>query len=166
MIRLPRPTRRERPPADVAPGERVLAWCRAADGEVLAGTRDALHLPEVRIPWEEVQAAEWDSDDDLLVVSEVGTWGEERPVHSFSIDDPGRLLELVRERVTASVVLQRHVPLDRRRGLRVVARRAPHGNGPIRWIHEYDEGVDPDDPEVRAAARDALELAQRDVGLP
>ena len=65
----------------------------------------------------------------MLRVSEVGAWGEPRPEHRFVIDEPGRLLELVRERVTASVVLQRHVPVDGRRGVRVIARRAPGGAG-------------------------------------
>ena len=82
------------------------------------------------------------------------------------LDEPGRLLELVHERVTASVVLQRHVRLGRGRGLRVIARRAPSGAGGVQWVYEYDEGVDPDDPAVRTAAREALEVAQRDVGLP
>ena len=57
-------------------------------------------------------------------------WGEQRPEHAFAIDEPGRLLELVRERVTASVVLQRHVPVDGRRGVRVIARRAPAADRP------------------------------------
>ena len=60
------------------------------------------------------------------------------------------MLELVRERVTASVVLQRHVAVSGRRGLRVIARRAPRGNAPVDWFFEYDAGVDPDDAEVRA----------------
>ncbi|MBI2243001.1 MAG: hypothetical protein HYU55_03290, partial [Nocardioides sp.] len=68
------------------------------------------------------------------------------------------------ERVTASIVLQRHVPVDERRGLRVIARRAPSGNRPVQWVYEYDEGVDPDDPEVRRLAREALAAAQQDVG--
>ena len=87
-------------------------------------------------------------------------------MHTATLDEPGRLLELVHERVTASVVLQRHVSLGGRRGLRVIARRAPSGAGGVQWVYEYDEGVDPDDPAVRAAAREALELARRDVGLP
>ncbi|MEC9051285.1 MAG: hypothetical protein VX747_02415, partial [Actinomycetota bacterium] len=42
-------------------GERVLAWARAADGSVVAGSRDALHArsPEgddLRIAWEQVEA--------------------------------------------------------------------------------------------------------------
>lgn len=158
------------PRVDVPRGERVLASATASDGTVLAGTRDAFYVVRDgdtrRVAWEQVEAAGWDRDTDIFRLSEVGVWGEQRPVHTATLDEPGRLLELVHERVTASVVLQRHVGLGRRRGLRVIARRAPSGAGDVQWVYEYDEGVDPDDPEVRAAARDALELAQRDVGLP
>lgn len=158
------------PHVDVGPREKVLAVTTAADGAVLAGTRDAFYLRRdgetLRVPWEQVEAAGWDRDTDTFRLSEVGTWGEQRPVHTATLTDPGRLLELVHERVTASVVLQRHVSLGRRRSLRVIARRAPSGAGGVQWVYEYDEGVDPDDPEVRAAAREALEMARRDVGLP
>jgi hypothetical protein len=158
------------PRVDVVPGEKVLAAATAVDGTVMAGTRDAFYVvvgdETRRVPWEQVEAAGWDRETDTFRLSEVGSWGEQRPVHSAVLDDPGRLLELVHERVTASVVLQRHVRLGRGRGLRVIARRAPSGAGGVQWVYEYDEGVDPDDPAVRAAAREALEVAQRDVGLP
>ena len=161
-----RSLRRARPSIEVGAGESVLAWAEATDGTVVAGTRDAIYVGAERLPWEQVEAAEWDRDEDLLRISEVGTWGEERVEHAFSFDHPRRLLELVRERVTASIVLQRHVVVAGRRGLRVIARRAPSGSGGVQWIYEYDEGVDPDDPTVRDAARSALEAMRRDVGLP
>lgn len=170
-----------RPKIEVAAGERVLAWCTATiDGPdggevVLAGTRDALYLDgrrdaEVvgdgtRLPWEEVEAADWDVDTESFRVSEVGRWGYERLEHRFTITDPGRLLELVRERVTASVVFQRHIPIRGVRGVRVIARRAPRGDSPLHWIYEYDAGIDPDDPEVRALASAALDLARDEVGI-
>ncbi|MCK9824973.1 hypothetical protein NOCD_15925 [Nocardioides cavernae] len=158
------------PTVAVAAGERVLAAATASDGTVLAGTRDAFYVvaggETRRVPWEQVEAADWDRDTDSFRLSEVGTWGAQRPVHTATLEEPGRLLELVRERVTASVVLQRHVTVGGRRGLRVIARRAPAGTGRIQWVYEYDEGVDPDAPAVRAAARSALEAMQRDVGLP
>lgn len=154
-------------PVPVEPGERVLAWCEAEDGTVVAGTRDALYLtgdPGVRVPWELVEAADWDRDTSTLRVSEVGTWGEERPVHELVLAEPQRLLELLRERVTASIVLQRHVPVERRGGLRVIARRAPRGHLPLFWVFEYDEGVDPEDPEVQELRRQALAAAHAEVG--
>jgi hypothetical protein len=157
--------RRSRPSLEVAPGERLLSWAETDAGEVVGGTRDALYVGSVaRIPWEQVEAADWDKDSSVLRVVEVGTWGEERPEHVLTIEEPGRLLELVRERVTASVVLQRHVALEGRRGVRVIARRAPRGDRPVQWFYEYDEGVDPADPVVREAAGRALAEARDELG--
>jgi hypothetical protein len=158
--------RREPAPLTVAPGESVLAWTRSTDGRVVAGTRDAVYVDGERIPWEQVEAADWDRDTDVFRISEVGTWGEPRAQHALTLAEPGRLLELVRERVTASVVLQRHVPVTGRHGLRVIARRAPRGDQPITWAYEFDAGIDPDDPDVQAAAAAALRVAREDVGLP
>ena len=155
----------KRPPFEVAPGERVLAWTEATTGEVLAGTREALYLDGTRLAWEDVEAADWDRDTEVFRVVEVGTWGERRAEHRFAIAEPRRLLELVRERVTASVLLVRHVPIDGRRGVRVIARRAPAGDRGVRWVYEYDEGIDPDDPAVRLAAETALAAARSEVGL-
>jgi hypothetical protein len=163
--------RRTTPSIAVPTGETVLAASTAEDGTVLAGTRDAFYAQApgadvVRVPWEQVEAADWDRDTETFRLSEVGAWGEPRREHVAVLSEPGRLLELVRERVTASVVLQRHVRVQGRRGLRVIARRAPRGDRPVEWMYEYDVGVDPDDPQVATAAREALEVARRDVGLP
>jgi hypothetical protein len=153
-----------------AVGERVLAWAESTSGQVAAGTRDALYVTvpgsdaQTRVPWEQVEAADWDRDTSQLRVTEVGSWGEARIEHILTIEEPGKLLELVRERVTASVVLQRHVPISGRRGVRVIARRAPRGDRPLAWFYEYDEGVDPDDPGVRVAAEAALAAARDEVG--
>jgi hypothetical protein len=154
----------KRPAIEVASGERVLAWTEATTGEVLAGTREALYLPGVRLGWEDVEAADWDRETEEFRVAEVGRWGEPRVEHRYVISEPRRLLELVRERVTASVLLVRHVPLDGRRGVRVIARRTPAGDRALRWIYEYDAGIDPDDPTVRLAAETALASAQDEVG--
>ncbi len=135
----------------------------------MLGTRDALYLDSTRLPWEQVEAATWDVDRSLLRVSEVGSWGEPRVEHALTLLESGRdadrLLQLVRERVTASVVISRHVPIDGRRGVRVVARRAPSGRSPVHWVYEYDAGVDPDDPFVQTAAAQALDAARDDLGL-
>jgi hypothetical protein len=166
---------RRRTPVRVERGEKLLADAVAEEAH-LGGTRDALYVVRnlgtslaleetVRIPWEDVQAADWDAETTTLRVTEVGTWGEQRPEHVFTLPEPGRLLELIRERVTASIVLQRHVPIRGRKGLRVIARRAPRGDRPISWIYEFDAGIDPDDPAVRTAAAEALAAAQAEVGV-
>ena len=90
--------RRTPPPVAVGPGEKVLAWTTADSGQALAGTRDAFYVVRDgetrRVPWEQVEAANWDRDTDTFRLSEVGSWGEERPVHTATLTDPGRLLEL------------------------------------------------------------------------
>ena len=152
---------------ELAPGESELARATSGSGLVV-GTREALYVPtivgHVRVPWEQVEAADWDQDGDVLRVREVGTWGERRSEYHVAIAEPGRLLELVRERVTATVLLQRHVAIEGSRGVRVIARRAPSGSREVTWLFEYDEGIDPDDPVVAHAADAALETAREEVG--
>jgi hypothetical protein len=156
--------------AGLARGEKVLAAARSEDGTWALGTRDVLVLlpaeeaGPTRIPWERVQAADWSRDDDRLRVSEVGEYGRPRPVHELVLAEPGLLLQLVRERVTASVVVQRRVEVASGRGLTVVGRRPPRG-GEVTRAYELDPGVDPDDPEVREAAEAGLRRAAEELGL-
>lgn len=150
---------------DLGRGEKMLAGAVTEDGTGVAGTRDALYVGGARLPWESIERADWDADTTTLSVAEVGSWGSARPVHDLVLPEPRRLLELVRERVTASVVLQRHVPIRGRRGVMVIGRRAPRGDQPLRWVYEFEEGIDPDDPEVMRLAEEALQRAQDEVGL-
>ena len=154
--------RRTRPSVEVAPGERTLAAALTADGRPVCGTRDALYLP-FRIPWEQVETADWDSETSTLRVLETDA---EPFTLVLEPDEPRRLLELIRERVTASVVIQRHVAVEGSRGLRIIARRAPGARSDLTWRTRYDEGIDPEDPDVRRVAAEALAAARTDVGLP
>ncbi|QIG42768.1 hypothetical protein G5V58_08210 [Nocardioides anomalus] len=156
--------RRDVPDVAVDPGEKVLAHATSPDGPV-AGTGAALYLPDGhRIPWESIEAADWDLDSTTFKVSEVGTWGEQRAAYALTLDEPDRLLQLVRERVTATILLQRHVAMRGTKGVRVIARRAPTGERRVTWLFEYDEGIDPDDPFVAQAAQEALLSAREEVG--
>ena len=149
-------------------GDKVLAAAVTADGTWLLGTRDALVVVEegttARILWERVETADWDRDQDRLRIAEAADFGQVRPVHEYVVPDPGVMLPMIRERVTASVLLQRRVDVAGKRGLRVIARRPPCGHGEISWAYELDPGTDPDDPAVQAAAADALRAAQDELG--
>jgi hypothetical protein len=158
-------------PAEVAArvDGRALAFARSVDGTWVVGTRTALVVlrPDhaEHIPWERIEGADWDRDASRLRFSEVGRYGAPRPAYTFAMPEvePGGLLQLIRERVTASVVLQRGRLVSGKRGLKVIGRRSPAG-GPISWMHEYDDGVDPEDPEVVAVAAALLAQARADVG--
>lgn len=162
------PPFRPRPQLEVAPGERLLAWATVphptpSGPTVVGGTRAALYLPR-RVPWEQVASADWDHEESTLRVREVRPFGEQSPVHVVRLDQADRLLQLVRERVTASIAVQRHVAVQGRKGVRVLARRAPAAPGDLAWFVEYDDGLDPADPQVDAVVQEALALARRDVG--
>jgi len=145
--------------ATVAPGERVLASAPVmASDDVVAGTREALYVAGERLPWERLHDARWDSESSILTVTE-----NDRTVHRIAVDGPARLLQLVRERVTASVVVQRSIQLPVGTA-RVVARRAGGGAREITWTVEYDDLADPDDPAVIALVQAAFARAQDDLG--
>ena len=153
--------------AGLARGDKVLASAQAADGSWLLGTRRSLVLllseGVEHLAWEEVEDAAWDQEEGRLRVTGVGSYGEPRPSYDFTMEDPALLLQLIRERVTASIVLQRRVPVRGKLGLTVIGRRSPVG-GPVAWMHAYDPGLDPGDPEVVAVADLALVKAQAEVG--
>lgn len=147
--------------------ERVLAAAAADDGAWLVGTRDRLHAvgDQPRSwPWEQVLRADWDEEKRRLEVVPVGEYGAPVERRSFTLDGAADLLTLVRERVSASVVLQRWVQVRGRRGFRVFARRPPRG-GQVTWAFELDDGVDPADPAVREAMDEALAQAQMSLGV-
>lgn len=149
-------------------GERPLAAARADDGTWLVGTRDRLHAvgePAARWPWEQVLRADWDDELRRLVVVPVGDYGTPVDRRAFVLEASADLLTLVRERVSASVVLQRRVAVSGKRGFHVFARRPPRG-GPVTWAFELDAGIDPEDPAVRTAMDAALADAQSSLGVP
>lgn len=153
----------------VTSGERPVAGAEAADGTSVVATRDALFLARAgavarRLAWEEIQDARWDPESHTFRVSEVGTWGEVRPEHVVELHEATLLLEFVRDRVTSSIVLQHDVTVPGHGNIRVIARRAPSRDLPLRWVVEYDDEVDPSRDAVREAALAALARARDEVG--
>lgn len=165
-------------------GERILASSLDASGRWVVGTDRALYVPADQAPkarfhrlaWERVEHAEWDLDARVLRVTQTAPLGERLPVwvvRFAAAPDAGletvvptetfRLLSLIRERITASVVLDRPVRLASGGGARVIARRSPGMPGEMTWAVALDEGVDPDDPRVRAEAEAALEMVRSEV---
>lgn len=154
--------RRERPPADVlsrltlAPGERPLAWARDRDDRWYVGTDRALHLADGagfrRLGWEEIERADWQRESQQLAVVEAADWGEAERRNEIAMAEPGELVDLLRERVTRSVLTTAYVKVRGRAGISVVARRSPVSDGPVHWSFVLAEGLDPDDPDVADAA--------------
>jgi hypothetical protein len=150
-------------------GERPLAFAADDAGGWVVGTRDRLHLVAAdgsaeSWGWEVVHRADWDKETQQLTVEPVQDYAAPVVRHTRMLPEPGDLVPLVRERVTATVVVQQRVQVSGKKGFRVIGRRPPTG-GEVVWAFELDEGLDPDDPAVREATARALAEAQASVGL-
>ncbi|MFI6926677.1 hypothetical protein ACIBIZ_42565 [Nonomuraea spiralis] len=152
--RLPADVRRS---LDTRQGERVLTFTETGDGHLVA-TNLALFLSDgTRVPYEEIDKASWD-DEGLRVVTTAG----ER--HFERVAEPRMVPETIRERVNSTIVVNKRVSLPGRGGVRLVARRPPGGEV-LGWTLVFDEGLDPDDPGLRAQAEQALEGVRRSMGV-
>jgi hypothetical protein len=145
-------------------GQRVLAAAPLTGGGWVAASEHALHLSGPSLPWYTLLRAAWDRDHDLLTVESLAVDGLPGGTHLLPLDEPGRLPELVRERVTASIVMTERVQITDRRGVRVVARRVP-GSTELTWQVVLDEGLDPRDPVLAARAHQALADVRARAGL-
>jgi len=143
------------------------------DTHVWVGTRAALYVPGEldhgepyrRVPWASIDRADWNDADQELRITELAGFGQPMPRSVGRLRGADRLLQLVRERVTASVVAVRTVPLQGRLGVRVIARRDPDRSGELTWSAVLDSGLDATDPAVIDAAQEALERVRAEVGL-
>ncbi len=113
----------------LAPAERVLAWSSLVGGGAAVATMGGLRIltPRGKLisqPWVGVDHAVWDQDSAMLVI----WWVDSRQTTPLEIlDDVGRLPEVIRERVQASVVLTSSVVLPGGRIARVALRRDASG---------------------------------------
>jgi hypothetical protein len=122
-------------PADAAEAlglsgsDRVLAWSLLAGGGAAAAMADGLRIvtPRGKLisrEWLDVDHAAWDQDSAMLAIWWVGS-RQTTPLEI--VDDEGRLPEVVRERVQASVVLSSDVALPGGRSAKVALRRGTDG---------------------------------------
>lgn len=165
--------RRPRPPAEAVarldPDERVVSWGTAPGGGAVVATPLGLWLPGAteRLPWHLVDKATW-RNDTLTLVPAVDTGDGvlvEQAPRAVRLDEAQDLPQTVRVRVQKAIAFTRHHPLPGGRlGVRVVGRRVPGRDG-VTWQLVFDEGVDRDDPAVRAAAAAYVEQARAELGL-
>jgi hypothetical protein len=137
---------------DLHPGERVIAIGRSPDGGWVVATGLALVSADGRTPWTDVAHAQWYDDESVLAIEQVPGAGAARRIH---LTEPGRVPETVHERVMASIVLSRRVPLPTGGSVRIVARRADRSSDTV-WQVVPEPGTDLTAPGAREAADAAL----------
>jgi hypothetical protein len=155
-----------RVPAEVkalmAAGERPLAWSPTVpDGWAVASSeRFVCTAPRIDQRWVEVLGASWDQP-----ILELALW---QPVgqgtHRVNLREGQVLPQVVRERITASFVVQRYVTIRGSKGVRLLARRDPATDA-ITWQKVLDPGLDGADPAVAAAVDRALADVRDNYGV-
>lgn len=151
--------------------ERVLAAAPLVNRRWVVGTTTALHVVDPEAGgasadeswgWDRVAAVVWSDTASMLQVSLAD---ERRQLELELAGKSGYLPEVIRERVEASVVISRRIPVTGRRGVRVAIRRAAPGAALTTQV-VADHGVDVDEPDL--AARIAAELAdlREQAGMP
>lgn len=118
---------------------------------------------QVDRPWHEVDTGAWDPDTMTLSLSWVGSVrGLQWTVRERT--GPGRLPEVFRERVSASVVLVRQVDLGPRRGARISVRKELSTRRLLDQVL-FDRGVRADDAELAREVAAARREVRDSVGL-
>jgi hypothetical protein len=147
----------------VPKGERIMATGmgpKAYQPAVVIATDQALYYAAttpVRIEWPEIAKAQWEQPWlSLLTVS-----GERIKLH---LDPAGELPPVIRDRVTASVLIRERVPLDMGGTVVCVGRREPASDH-VTWLLEFDPDSDPTDPQISASADRALAELRATLGV-
>lgn len=134
------------------PDERVVAVAALADGGHLVLTQLGVWVPEGalarRVGWHLVSKAVWDRGSlHLTEAVSTGTAGQavllsDLPPRRFTLTEPGRVPQVVRERVTGSIRTSQHVELPGG-GAWFVQRRVPGRDGVVLQVRA-DPGTAPE----------------------
>lgn len=146
----------------LASDERPLAWSPTSpDGWAVASPgRFVCTALELDHSWVRILGASWDQP-----VLELTLWTPDGPVvRRMSVIDGEVLPQVVRERIMASLIVQRHVPIRADKGVRLLARRDP-GTDAVTWQKVLDPGLDGADPGVQADIERALALLRDSYGV-
>lgn len=122
------------------------------DGAVEAG-------PDLRwqhLGWHQIQQGGWDADTSSLRWTEVAEPGVAGREGSLELLAPGRLPELFRERIAATIAVERFFTLSGTRGVIVTARRDLGRNNTISWHTSLTGGLTWQTAGVREAAGRAV----------
>ncbi|MGI3786219.1 MAG: hypothetical protein ACRYG2_36200 [Janthinobacterium lividum] len=119
---------------------RILAWARSQDGFAvgspavlsLGGETQGWH----HLGWHEIEHGGWNAESRSLSWTLYG--GRRGRVE---LAEPARLPELFRERVAASIAVERFVPIRGERGVTVTARRDLGAAGTLSWHSTLTRGL-------------------------
>ena len=153
---------------EAAPGHpaRVLAWAAGEPGSEVycVGSPTLLSLGGAggwrHLGWHEIERGGW--NEELGQLSWVALDGRRGSVR---LPAPGRLPELFRERVEATIVVRQFHALAGERGVTVSARRDLGPTGGITWHTSLTRGLSRQSPGVPEAVEDALAATRAEYDM-
>jgi hypothetical protein len=142
---------------------RILAWARSEDGFCIGSPARLSHGGEAgwsHLGWHEIEHGSWNAETATLSWTRHGGGRG-----SVRLTQPGRLPELFRERIAASIALERFIPLAGERGVIITARRDLSDGGSISWHSKLTRGLTWQTEGVREAADAALARLRMEYDL-
>jgi hypothetical protein len=148
---------------------RILAWARSSTGYCIASPTALSYGDEAgwtHIGWHEIERGGWNAELRKLSWVLHAAPGKPSPRGSLELLEPGRLPELFRERISATIAIERFVPLLGERGVTISARRDLGASGTVAWHSTLTRGLSWETDGVRAAVDQAMEQlrTEYDVG--
>ncbi len=145
---------------------RVLRWAEGDTGVVVA-LPDALAVRRSEgwrlVGWHEVESGGWSAPDELLTWTLVdGRRGQMR------LREPGRLPEVFRERVEATIVVRREVSDDGTGAEFTLSarRQLDDHTAPLQWRTTLARGTSWSQPGVREAVERAMTALRSEYDIP
>jgi len=133
---------------------RILVWARTAEGYCIGSPARFSYGDEMgwtHLGWHEIEHGTWNSETAVLSWTRHG--GGRGAVQ---LTQPGRMPELFRERIAATIALERFVPLAGDRGVTITARRNLDDAGSICWHSTLTRGLTWQTEGVREAVDEAM----------
>lgn len=130
---------------------RILGWTYAREGFCI-GTPSHLSLGDTgswqHIGWHQFERGDWNAETQALRWALYG--GTRGTAH---LQTPARLPELFRERIAASIVIERFIPVRGTKGIIISARRnLADQDGPLDWHRSLSPGLTWDERGVEDLA--------------
>lgn len=141
---------------------RVLGWASTVDG-VAIGLTDRLAILRGGVwqswPWHHLLSATWDDAG-----TQFAWTTNDRPyaLASVVVDRPGRLPDVVAERIEQTFVVRSTVALAPGVLATLTGRRPADGHGDVEWAVVPPRGVDLRRPELAAGVQRVISHAKRD----
>jgi hypothetical protein len=148
---------------------RILAWARTSVSFCIASPATLSHGDErawEHVGWHEIERGGWNAELNKLSWVCYAPPGEVAARGSLVLTESGRLPELFRERISATIAVERFIPLAGERGVVIAARRDLGGSGAVVWHGTLTRGLSWQTDGVRAAVDQAMEQVKTeyDVG--